>query len=153
SPCRRAPFNHGIHAALRRGPAIVRIQLFTNESGPADAGPPRYASLSHSAPDAASPATVVVAIVGVGNAVMVSVAPGTTLVVAVSLVLIAIGNAVAVAIPPARHEPPVLAAADILALPRSGHVAVARTRRDPLAASPDVAVVHQHVVTRRPDIA
>src|SRR5262245_20313307 len=100
-----------------------------------------------------SPTTVVVAIVGVGNAVMVSVAPGTTLIVAIALALIAIRNAVAVAIPTARHEPPLPAAAEIHALPQSGHVTVAPTRRDVLAASPYVAVVHQDVVGRRPDIA
>src|SRR5262249_2824128 len=86
---------------------------------------------------------IVVAVVGVGDAVVVAVAPRATL----AAMLVTVGDAVTIAVPAARHVAPLLAAAGVEALPVGGHVAIARTFDHPLAPGPDVPVVHQHVMT------
>src|SRR5262249_58990563 len=89
--CAEVPPSSGYNSLQTKAGPLVRARLVTLDA---------YALL----PMRPSPTTLVVAIVGVGNAVMVLVAPGTTLIVAVALALIAIGNAIAVAIPTGRHD-------------------------------------------------
>src|ERR1700722_3701391 len=94
-------------------------------------------------------ATIVVAIVGIRDAVVIPVAVRSAL----AVVLVLVRDTVAVTVPAARHIAPLLATADGHALPGIGDIAVACAGRFPMARIPDVAVVDQAGVTGRPEVA
>src|SRR5260370_28677849 len=67
--------------------------------------------------------------------------------------IIPVGDAVAVAGPAAGMVGPLLAAADMHAVPPVRHVAVALPGSLPLARVPHILIADQTIVARRPDVA